>query len=89
MAAVFSRREEEGERGARVASRRYESVGSISMFCWLVERTDSASVGLHSRIEVLENANCVCTLGDDGAGNGEASQSEDGEVGETHGEKMD
>lgn len=53
-----------------------------------IKRTDSASVCLHSCVEVLENTDCVCALGDNGAGDGEASQSEDGEVGETHGEEI-
>jgi hypothetical protein len=50
----------------------------------VVERTDGAGVDLDGGVEVGEEANCICALRKHGAGNGEAAEGEDGEVGETH-----
>lgn len=88
MAAVFSRRDEDGERVARVASERDKSVWYIHEELKSRGRTDRASVGLHSCVEVLKKADCVRALGDNGAGDGQASQGEDGEVCETHGDEL-
>jgi hypothetical protein len=51
---------------------------------WNGGRTDSTSVDLDSSVEIGQIADCVGALGDDGAGDGEAAEGEDGEVGETH-----
>ena len=46
--------------------------------------TDGSGVDLNSGVEVSEETNGVGTFRDGGAGNGEATKGEEGEVCETH-----
>jgi hypothetical protein len=46
--------------------------------------TDGSGVDLNGGVEVSEEADCVGALREHGAGDGEAAESEEGEVGETH-----
>jgi hypothetical protein len=94
MAAVFSRREEEAERGARVASANLSLAVFVNIWVGLLEEkrgssteegwilTDCAGVGLDGGKELSQDRDSICTAveGRSRGCDGEAAEKEGGEV---------
>ena len=80
VAAVFSRRGDEGERGARVAS------GTVNTKVLIMKGklTDRSSVYLNSSVEVSKQTDSVRTPRQDRTGDRETAQGKDREVRKTH-----